>query len=88
MALTFGLMIDIVALIAMPIVRANTETRPVQRTTPTNDPDQADVIIPSVVDRLDTQKLSVGLSLILAYAGVSVYLLSPQVRRYFRHAGD
>jgi len=83
-ALTFGVMIDFVALVAMPIVHANTDARPIQRTGEDFDPDQADVIIPSVAERIDTQKLSLGIGLILAYAGVSVYLLSPQARRYFR----
>jgi hypothetical protein len=84
MALTFGLAIDVIALIAMPIYRANSDTGPVQRTGPVNDPDQADVIIPSVVDKLDSQSLAVGIGLIVVYAGVSVYLISPQARRHFR----
>jgi hypothetical protein len=56
----------------------------VQRSEPVDDFDQADVVIPSVVDRLDTQSLTLGIGLIVVYAGVAVYLLSPQVRRYFR----
>jgi hypothetical protein len=48
------------------------------------DPDQADIVIPSVVDRLDTQSLSLGIGLIVVYAAVSVYLISPPVKRYFR----
>jgi hypothetical protein len=83
-ALTFGLAIDIVALIALPIYHANSETSAVQRSEPVDDFDQADVVIPSVVDRLDTQSLTLGIGLIVVYAGVAVYLLSPQVRRYFR----
>jgi predicted RNA-binding Zn-ribbon protein involved in translation (DUF1610 family) len=84
MALTFGLAIDIVALIAMPIYHANAEAGPVVRSTPLIDPDQADIVIPSVVERLDTQSLSLGIGLIVVYAAVSVYLISPPVKRYFR----
>jgi hypothetical protein len=83
MALTFGLAIDIVALIAMPIFYANSETGPVQRTVIV-DPDEVDITIPSVVDRLDTQSLSLGITLIILYSGVTVFLLSPPVRRHFR----
>lgn len=84
MALTFGLAIDIVGLIAMPIFHANSETGPVQRAVD-YDPDEVDITIPSVVDRLDTQSLSLGISLIIVYSGVTVFLLSPPVRRHFRH---
>jgi predicted nucleic acid-binding Zn-ribbon protein len=82
-ALTFGLAIDIVAMIAMPIVDANLQTKAIARDH-TDDLDQADIAIPSVVDRLDTQKLSLGITLIIVYAGVTIYLISPPVRRYFR----
>ena len=63
--------------------RNSSSSSAIPRTTPALEPDEADVIIPSVVDRLDTQKLSLGIGLIFAYAGVSVYLLSPQARRWF-----
>jgi len=82
-ALTFGLAIDIVAMIAMPVFYANTPTSAIQVTGPV-DPDQLDIAIPSVVDRLDTQKLSLGITLIIVYMGVTIYLVSPPVRRYFR----
>jgi hypothetical protein len=84
MALTFGLAIDIVALIAMPIYRANNETGAVARTVAVDDPGKADLVIPSVVDKLDTQSLSIGIGLIFVYAAVSIYLMSPPVRRHFR----
>jgi hypothetical protein len=57
---------------------------PVQRTEVIDDLSQADIAIPSVVERLDTQSLTLGIVLIFVYAAVAVYLLSPQVRRYFR----
>jgi hypothetical protein len=83
-ALTFGLAIDIVALIAMPIINANVKVAAVERNVYHDDPDQADITIPSVVEQLDTQSLTLGIVLIFVYAAVAVYLLSPQVRRYFR----
>ena len=77
-ALTFGLAIDIVAMIAMPVFYANTEAKPVTHTGPIDHPDQSDIAIPSVVDQLDTQKLSLGITLIIVYAGVTIYLVSPR----------
>jgi hypothetical protein len=87
-ALTFGLGIDIIALIAMPIYHANMETAVVARAGPAEGPDQPDVIIESVVNRLDTDRLSLGIGLIVVYAGVSIYLLSPQIQRHFRYRRD
>jgi hypothetical protein len=84
MALTFGLAIDIVALIAMPIYRANVDTAESVRTVAPVDPDKGELVIPSVVDKLDTQSLTIGICLIVVYAGVAIYLMSPQVQRHFR----
>jgi hypothetical protein len=81
-ALSFGLAIDLVALIAMPIHRAH-----MAASTAVEQPNGAEgeeFVIPSVVDKLDTNSLSVGIGLILLYAGVAFYLLTPQVKRHFR----
>jgi len=83
-ALTIGVAIDIVALIAMPIYDANVKTAEAVRTVAPVDPDKADLVIPSVVDHLDTHRLTIGISLIAVYAGVAIFLLSPLVRRHFR----
>jgi hypothetical protein len=83
MALSFGLAIDIVALIAMPIYRANVEASAVDQTIAAGGHEEVEVVIPSVVDKLDTQRLTIGLSLIFVYAGVVFYLLTPRVQRHF-----
>ena len=84
MALTFGVAIDIVALIAMPIYRANVDTAESVRTVAPVDPDRTDLVIPSVVEKLDTQTLTLGICLIAVYAGAAIFLLSPPVQRHFR----
>ena len=83
-ALTFGLAIDVVALIAMPIYRANMDTAASVQTLAPLDANSADLVIPSVVEKLDTQSLTLGISLIVVYAGAAIYLLSPPVLRHFR----
>jgi hypothetical protein len=83
-ALSFGLAIDIVSLIAMPIYRANVEASGIERTADHELPEGTEMIIPSVVERLDTRSLTVGIVLIGVYAGVALYLTSPQVTRHFR----
>jgi hypothetical protein len=81
LALSFGLAVDVVALIAMPVYHANMEASAVDRNMTS---EKAEVVIPSVVDKLDTQKLTIGIGLILVYAGVVFYLMTPQVKRHFR----
>ena len=83
-ALTFGVAIDVVALIAMPIYRAHVDTAESVQTVAPLDPDKADLIIPSVVERLDTQSVTLGICLIVVYAGAAIFLLSPPVQRHFR----
>jgi hypothetical protein len=83
-ALTFGLAINIIALIILPIVHASSEIKVIEKPGFSEDPELAEVAIPSIVDHLDLQSLKLGIAVIVIYGVVSVYLLSPQVRRYFR----
>jgi hypothetical protein len=83
MALTFGVAIDVVALVAMPIYRANAETAPIERTIGSEPAAGSELVIPSVVEKLDTQSLTWGIGLIVVYASVAIYLTSPAVRRHF-----
>jgi hypothetical protein len=80
LALSFGLAVDVVALIAMPIYHANMAASAVDRNITS---DEAEVVIPSVVDKLDTQRLTIGIGLTLVYAGVVFYLMTPRVQRHF-----
>ncbi len=50
--------------------------------------DLADVEIKPLVDRLDQNRLTLGVTLIFVYAGLAIYLNSPPVKRFFarRHA--
>jgi hypothetical protein len=80
-ALTIGAVIDIVALVAMPIVEANMEPTIIQRTV-VDQPEAADLAIGSVADRLDTHRLRWGLTLLLFYPGAAIYLVSPAARRH------
>jgi hypothetical protein len=83
-ALTLGAVIDLLALVALPIYNAQAETQVVQRQGPTENPDDEDVIIRPVADQLDTNRLTLGLTVLGLYAAVSIYLLSPHVQKQFR----
>jgi hypothetical protein len=82
-ALTLGAMVDVVALIALPVYYANMETTVLERMPTEDDPEAAAVRIVSVAERLDQEKLTTGVVILLAYAGVVTYLVSPPVRRYY-----
>jgi DNA-directed RNA polymerase subunit RPC12/RpoP len=88
-ALTLGVFIDIIALIALPIYQANFEDmdRVVTRVQKKSDEpefnDVEDVEIKPIAERLDQQKITLGIIIIFIYALFSVYLMSPPVKRYF-----
>ena len=85
LALTLGVFIDVLALIALPIYQATfadqetVVTRKAQR----ESLDDEDVEIKPITDRLDLQRIEGGLIVILLYALLSIYLMSPPVKKYF-----
>lgn len=89
LALTLGLFVNIISMIALPIFEANFEqdARVVTRiTTPLEDsnPDEiADFQFAPLVDRLDQQRITWGVTLVIVYAMLAIYLNSPIVKRYF-----
>ena len=86
-ALTLGVMIDIVALVALPLFQARKFDQETAESHQVDDPD-VEVAIPTYVERLDasggTQRVELGIAFLIFYMGVSVYLTSPSVRRSFR----
>ena len=80
-ALSLGAMVDVVAFIALPIVQANEETKIEQR--PVDDDEFENVAIQPITERLDTNKLSLGIVNLILYAAVAAYLSSPGVRRHY-----
>ncbi len=85
-ALTLGALVDIAFLVAFPIYKANfEETKTIERRTTTDDPESDEVQIKPLAERLDTGPVFRGLGILVLYAGVSVYLMSPQVHRQMKH---
>jgi DNA-directed RNA polymerase subunit M/transcription elongation factor TFIIS len=86
-ALTLGVMINIVTLVALPLFQAREFDQATAESRQVDDPD-VEVAIPTYVERLaasgGTQRVELGIAFLIVYAGVSVYLTSPSVRRYFR----
>ena len=88
LALTLGVFVDAMGLIALPIYQATfaDQETVVKRNVKKDSPDSLDdedLQINPVTDRLDLQKIEGGLIVILLYAILSIYLMSPPVKRYF-----
>jgi hypothetical protein len=82
-ALSVGVVVDVMALIALPIVQANFE--PPDKITSVfkpEDPSDTNIRIKPLEDRIDTSRISLGIALILVYALLSLYLISPPVKKY------
>jgi hypothetical protein len=83
-ALTLGAAIDVVALIALPVYRANNEA-PLPPAVAEAEPEEGTAKrLPTYEERLDTKSMMLGVGLLMAYAAVAFYLSTPGVRRHFR----
>jgi hypothetical protein len=88
LALTLGVFVDAMSLIALPIYQATFADQEaivtkVAKKNSSDALDEVDVQINPVTDRLDLQKIEGGLIVILLYTLLSIYLMSPPVKRYF-----
>jgi hypothetical protein len=89
MALTLGVIVNIFALIMLPIFEANFDDKEhvvTKVTAPREGEDSSDLAdweIKPLAERLDQQRLTIGVVVIFLYAGLSIYLNSPPVKKYF-----
>jgi DMSO reductase anchor subunit len=79
-ALTLGVMVDVVAMIAIPVYNAVTDVEVVDASRPDGEEEKD---IRPVNDLLDENRVMWGISLLVVYAATAVYLNSPAVRRCF-----
>ncbi len=88
LALTLGVFVDAMSLIALPIYQATfaDQEAVVTKVNKKDNPDSLDdedmQIIP-ITERLKMDKIKGGLIVILLYVLLSIYLMSPPVKRYF-----
>jgi phage FluMu protein Com len=89
LALTLGVIADVMTLIALPIFEAfaldndkiATRTRP-------EDPSDSSLQLKPLEDRIDTNRIALGVSVILVYALLSMYLISPAVKKFIHSHSD
>jgi hypothetical protein len=83
-ALTLGVVVDVVSLVGLPIGQAMLEDQEkILTEVKPDEPDVTNTKIKPFEERIDSQKITLGIALILVYAIVSLYLISPPVKRYF-----
>jgi hypothetical protein len=83
LALALAVAVDVIGLIAFPIVQAmiadpdhiRIEVKP-------SELEDSNIGIQPFEDRIDTQKIGFGVTIILIYAVLSLYLMSPAVKKY------
>jgi len=88
-ALSVGVMVDVMTLIALPLVEANfQDADKIISIIRPEDADETNMRIKPLEDRIDTRRISLGITLILVYALLSLYLISPPVKKYIRPNAD
>jgi len=89
LALTLGAGLDVIALIGVPIIQPNFEDPDliVHQVRP-DDPDSSDVGITPIEDRLNLRRIGFGITLILVYTLLSLYLISPPVKKFIHSRGE
>jgi hypothetical protein len=84
LALTLGVVADVLSLVALPIGQAMLEdTDKILSDVKPRDLDDTNKAIKPFEERIDAQKITLGIALVLVYAMISLYLISPPVKRYF-----
>ncbi len=81
-ALTLGALVDVVAMIALPVYSASVQVD-IKNSGPIAGDDDNPAIT-NISDHLDVSKLTWGIGMLVGYAGLSFYLNSPGLRRHFR----
>jgi len=88
-ALTLGVIVDVMTLIALPLLQPfmQDQEKIVKQIVP-DDVDDASVGILSFEERIDLKRIMFGIGLILIYAIFSIYLISPPVKKFIHSHGD
>jgi phage FluMu protein Com len=89
LAMTLGAGLDVIALIGAPIIQPNFDDQDqiVHEVRP-DDPDVSDIGITPFADRLNFRRIALGITLILVYTVLSLYLISPPVKRFIHARGE
>jgi DNA-directed RNA polymerase subunit RPC12/RpoP len=88
LALALGVAVDLIGLIAFPIVQAVAAGPGTEEINPI-DPTDSNMGIKGFQEQIDIQKIKWGVTFMVAYAVLSLYLMSPAVKKYvFQARGE
>jgi hypothetical protein len=88
-ALTLGVMVDVMTLIALPLLQPFMQDQEnIVKAIVPEGVDDASVGIKAFEDRFDLKRIMLGIGLILLYAVFSIYLISPPVKKYIQSHGE
>ena len=83
-----GVAVDLIGLIAFPIVQAVVTGPGTEEINPI-DPTDSNMGIKGFQEQIDIQKIKWGVTFMVAYAVLSLYLMSPAVKKYvFQARGE
>jgi hypothetical protein len=83
MALTLGVVIDLMTLIAMPLIQPSLKNKEqITKIVDSDDPDLNSTQIEQAEKQIDIQRIELGVGLIMIYTALSWYLMSPPVKKY------
>jgi hypothetical protein len=83
LALSLGVVVNVMIMIALPLFEAYfADPAQVIRESQSNDLDLAPVVIKPPEERIDQKKIKAGAGVLILYAVLAVYLMSPPVKKY------
>jgi phage FluMu protein Com len=83
LATTLGVVLNLLGLVAYPVLAPLIEGPAVDTNVKVEDTDDhAGIVIKPFEDRIDSQRIKVGVGFVLLYAVLSMYLISPPVKKY------
>jgi phage FluMu protein Com len=86
LALTLGAGLDVLGLVAAPLILPMLQDDDVMVDKRAVDPDDSGVGIKPFEERINTQKIELGIVFIVIYAALSLYLMSPPVKKFIFHS--
>ncbi len=83
-ALTLGVVVNVLALVALPLIQANFgDPQQIVKPVQPEDPDlDSDILITPFEERIDLRPITFGITFLVIYAILSVYLMSAPVKKY------
>jgi hypothetical protein len=85
-ALTLGVVVNVLALVAMPVFEAYSDAARSESPFRSDDPHDSGVKMQSPEEHLDTKRISFGITLVVIYAILAIYLMSPLVKKPLQRA--